>query len=854
MNIFEKNYLVYKYIQKYFNEISRRTWILFACSIFCVLATITLVNLSGIPKFRQLEQPDMEQASVIYDFHGKQFGRYYIKNRVPVEFRDLSPHVINAVIAIEDARFHEHSGIDLVALFRVGLKSMLLMQESSGGGSTISQQLAKLLFKRPDLSPYPKIIRVFFLIPIKIKEWIVASKLERFYTKEEILTMYLNQFEFINGAHGIQSAANIYFNKDQSKLNAGEAAVLAGMLKNPSLFNPVRFKKKATLRRNTVLEVMYSKGFITKDELLTFKTAPIDLSSFKKDDHSEGFAPYFRAELTKTIKTLLQEQNLVREDGSPYDIYRDGLKIYTTIDLNYQMYAEAAVMNHMKTLQKKFFRVWKGMDPWKYDADNSQQKIRYTILERQCRQSDRYASLSNKLLDSIRIEVSSFYENDVEVSDNFLELLFNKKIIEKIPLTVPNKSVVSNATENIEAFKMSRQYTKLKSNFESAAKKINAVFTTPVPMKIYDFATGGEKTESMSPLDSVRFHQMHLQTGLLAVEPTTGHVKAWVGGIGHKYFKYDHVTMRRAVGSTIKPFVYTQAIAISSISPCQEFEDIQYTISPGDAQFDVLEEWSPANSTESFSGGKYNLFDGLMWSKNSITVRLLKELGSVQPVRDLMRNMGIQVDKKLPNGSLAVPNLPSVCLGAVDLTLLEMTGAYTTFANGGNFTKPVLISRIEDKNGKVIYEEFPKNKAAINPLTNAVMVTMLQKSARADVKSSFGGKTGTTNDYADGWFMAITPTLVVGVWAGGDDKWMRFLNLNDGQGATMAKPMAVKLLQKLESDKNSGFNITARFVNPPAGYKDLVDCGLFRSTNNIPQQEGLDKVNEFDNEFDQDFQ
>jgi penicillin-binding protein 1A len=853
MNIFEKNYLVYTYIQKYFKEISRRTWIIFAGCILVMAGTIALVNLSGIPKFSQLEQPDMEQASVIYDINGEQFGRYYIKNRVPVEYKDLSPHVINAVIAIEDARFHEHSGIDLVALFRVGVKSMLLMQESSGGGSTISQQLAKLLFKRPDLTSYPKFIRVFFLIPIKIKEWIVASKLERFYTKEEILTMYLNQFEFINGAHGIQSAANIYFNKDQSKLTAGEAAVLAGMLKNPSLFNPVRFKEKSTLRRNTVLDVMHSKGFISREELKAFKTSPIDLSSFKKDDHSEGFAPYFRAELTKSLKSLLQEQNLVKEDGSSYDIYRDGLRIYTTIDLTYQNYAEAAVFEHMKALQKKFFRVWKGMDPWKYDADINQQKIRYTILERQCRQSDRYVALSNKLLDPIRIKVSSVIEDEVELSDNYLELLFEKKIFEKIPFFEPDGTIPSSLVQKIKAIKLSNQYAILKNDFEAAARKINAEFTTSVPMKIYDYETGGEKTENMSPLDSVRFHQMHLQTGLFAVEPSTGHVKAWVGGIGHKYFKYDHVTMRRAVGSTIKPFVYTQAIAISSISPCQEFEDIQYTIAPGDAQFDVLEEWSPANSTESFSGGKYNLFDGLMWSKNSITVRLLKELGSVQPVRDLMRNMGIQVDKKLSNGSLAVPNLPSVCLGAVDLTLLEMTGAYTTFANSGNFTKPVLISRIEDKNGKVLYEEFPKNKAAVNPLTNAVMVNMLQKSARADVKSAFGGKTGTTNDYSDGWFMAITPTLVVGVWTGGDDKWMRFLNLNDGQGATLAKPMAVKLIQKLEADKNSGYNMDATFPNPPTGYKDLVDCELFKTMNNPSQQDDSEKVNEFDNEFDQDF-
>ncbi len=838
----------------YFNEIERRTWIIFFGCVMLLAFTIALVNFSEIPKFSQLEQPDMEQASVIYDIHGKQFGRYYIKNRVSVDYKNLSPHILNAVIAIEDARFYEHSGIDLVALFRVGVKSILFMQESSGGGSTISQQLAKLLFERPDLSAYPKIVRVLFLIPVKIKEWIIASKLERFYTKEEILTMYLNQFEFINGAHGIQSAANIYFNKDQSKLTVGEAAVLAGMLKNPSLFNPVRFKEKSTLRRNTVLEMMYSKGFISKGELNNFKMLPIDLSAFKKDDHSEGFAPYFRAELTKTLKSLLQEQNLVKEDGSTYDIYRDGLKIYTTIDLTYQNYAEAAVQEHMKTLQKKFFRVWKGMDPWKYDADKSQQKTRFAILERQCRQSDRYISLSNSLLDPIRLKVSSFYDNEFEVTDQFLELLFKQKIIKQIPLIDPIGLSEDHKKNYIESFKSSKQYPLIQKEFELALDKINSVLNTPIPMRIYDLETGGEKTEKMSPMDSIRFHQMHLQTGLLAVEPSTGHVKAWVGGIGHKYFKYDHVTMRRAVGSTIKPFVYTQAIAISSISPCQEFEDIQYTIAPGDAQFDVLEEWSPANSTESFSGNKYNLFDGLMWSKNSITVRLLKEIGSVQPIRDLMRNMGIGVDKKLPNGALAVPNLPSVCLGAVDLTLLEMTGAYTTYANSGNFTRPVLISRIEDKNGKILYEEFPKNKAAINPLTNAIMVNMLQKSARANVKSFFGGKTGTTNDFADGWFMAITPTLVIGVWTGGDDKWMRFLNLNDGQGATLAKPIAVKLIQKLESDKNSGYNIAANFPNPPAGFKESIDCQFFKTMNNDLPQQDIEKLNQFESDFDQDFQ
>jgi penicillin-binding protein 1A len=352
-----------------------------------------------------------------------------------------------------------------------------------------------------------------------------------------------------------------------------------------------------------------------------------------------------------------------------------------------------------------------------------------------------------------------------------------------------------------------------------------------------------------------------LQSGLLAVDPESGYIKAWVGGVDHQFFKYDHVNSRRQVGSTIKPFVYATAIGVQGINPCQEFDDIQYTIVPGESNFYVDKEWSPANANGEFTGNKYNLFHGLLYSKNSITVRLIKQMGNVEVVRGLLKNVGIDVDFEVAEGKVAVPNVPSISLGAVDIKLYDMAGAYTTFANNGMYTQPIFIKNITDKNGKVIYTGIPKKNLAINPIYNAVMIEMLRNNVGGryglGVKTPVGGKTGTTNDYADGWFMAITPELVVGTWVGGDDKWIRFLSLDNGQGYVMARPIVQKFLKKLEENPACGFNPDAEFKRPAGGYGHLIDCERYKQV--LPEDEQAEiqqakkKKEVFDEEFDEEF-
>lgn len=809
-----------------------------------------------IPSFEELENPKYDLASVIYDAKGQPFGRYYIEERVALTYEEISPNIVNALIATEDIRFYKHSGIDLIALTRVGFKTLVFMQKNSGGGSTITQQLAKLLYERPKTAglSFPK--RTFLLVRSKLKEWITAVKLERSYTKEEIIAMYLNKFEFINGAHGIEAAANIYFNKQQKDLSIPEAATLVGMLKNPSLYNPKRFPDRCLSRRNVVLDLMQDNGNFDKAALANYIQQPLDMSGFLRKTQSDGPAPYFRAELTKYLRNLFASKNIKKADGTEYNIYTDGLKIYTTIDLTFQQYAEEAIVEHMKKNQDRYNVVWKNMDPWTFEADDFQKKLRASIFENQCKSTDRYLSLRNQFLGTTLANINKSFPG-LQLSDN---------IIKTVDSIQQNHKTWHQATE-AKKIEVSRQadyhrlintpeWNTLITQYKDLQKAYNETFSKPVKMKVFDYVEG-EKEVEMSPFDSVRYHRKFLQSGMLVVEPNSGYVKAWVGGINHKYFKYDHITMRRSVGSTIKPFVYTTAMAVGNISPCQEYEDIQYTISPADSGFGLDEEWSPANAEERFSGQKYNLYRALLYSKNSISVRLIKELGTVEPVRNLLNNLGVDKNMRLENGRLAIPNVPSICLGAVDLTPLEMTGAYTAYANNGSYTQPIFISKIEDKNGKVIYQGIPERKTAINPLYNAVMVSMLTNNVSGSsgmrVKSKIGGKTGTTNDFADGWFMAITPSLVIGVWVGGDDKWIRFRNISDGQGSVLAKPITSIFLQKLENDPQSGYNYKDNFPKPPTGYEELVNCALFqaeRKTNEMNDTELQKSKREvFDEEF-----
>jgi len=797
-----------------------------------LLSFFIWMGLTQVPPLEELENPKYDLASIIYDVNGVAFGRYYIEDRVAITYDELSTHVKTALLCTEDERFFEHNGIDLRALARVGFKTLILRQESAGGGSTITQQLAKLLFKRPDMSQMSAPKKLFTLVFTKLKEWVTAVKIERNYTKEEIMAMYLNKFEFINGAHGIEAAAQIYFNKNQKNLSISEAATLVGMLKNPSFYNPNRFIERCTERRNIVLSLLVQADYIKADQAITLQRIPLDMSQFARNTQSEGPAPYFRAELTKWVNQLLVDKNIKKADGSEYHIYTDGLKIYTTVDLTYQKYAEEAVSEHMKWNQERYWKVWKNKDPWTFDTDDAQKKIRLDILDSQLKGTERYLDLRKKYLGESLTSIDEQYI-DLPMSDNVIKAIQEVKTGKTNWGALSREGVIETAYANdyinlMQSPKFEKLYGKyleLQAEFEKIAKK-------PIKMMIFDYSKAGEKEVEMSPYDSVRYHRMHLQAGFLAVDPSTGHVKAWVGGINHKYFKYDHTTMRRSVGSTMKPFVYTQAIAVQGISPCQEFDDIQYTIAPSDPGFEVDKEWSPANANEEFTGNKYNLFHGLLYSKNSITVRLVKEMGTVNLIRDLLQNVGIPKDLRLPNGRLAVPNLPSICLGAVDLTLMEMTGAYSAFGNNGTYVQPIFVTRIEDKNGKVIYQGIPNRKSAINPLYNSVMVELLKNNVAGKfglgIKSPIGGKTGTTNDYTDGWFMGVTPTLVTGVWTGGDDKWIRFLTLNDGQGYVMARPISQLFLKKLEKDTTGIYNSNAKFPKPPPGFDELIDCAKYK--------------------------
>lgn len=826
-----------------------------------ILTSIILVfvgiNFTDLPSFEDLENPKYDLASVIYDVHGTSFGRYYIEDRVALEYDQLSPNIKKALIATEDYRFYSHTGVDIRALARVGFKTVILRQDGAGGGSTITQQLAKLLFKRPNMSKMSAPRKLFTLVGVKLKEWVTAIKLEKSYTKEEIMTMYLNKFEFVNGAHGIEAAAQIYFNKSQKDLNVSEAATLIGMLQNPSLYNPNRFPEKCKTRRNIVLKLLAEEDVIDNITRDSLSVLDIDMSNFAKKTQSDGPAPYFRAELTKWLKNLLAEKDIKKSDGSEYNIYTDGLKIYTTIDLTYQKYAEEAVNEHMKWIQKRYFTVWKNIDPWTFEADDIQKKTRADILEGQLKSSDRYLALRNKMLGKTLAQLTTA-NGQLPMSDNIIKTLISiKQATLSWDEAMKNENISPAYVDDYRTIVNADLWPSLESDFENLQTAYKKEFSTPINMTIFDYESGGEKVVEMTPLDSVRYLQQHIQAGFLAVEPQTGHVKAWVGGVNHKYFKYDHTSMRRSVGSTIKPFVYTQAIAVQGISPCQEFDDIQYTIAPGDANFDVDKEWSPANANEEFTGNKYNLFHGLLYSKNSITVRLVKEMGTVNLIRDLMDNLGISKNLRLDGGRLAIPNLPSICLGAVDLTLMEMTGAYTAFGNNGTYVEPIYVSRIEDKNGKVIYQGIPNRKSAINPLYNSVMLAMLQNNVGGKfglgIKSPIGGKTGTTNDYTDGWFMGVTPTLITGIWTGGDDKWIRFLTLNDGQGFIMARPIAEKFLKKLEADEKCSYDYKAKFPTPPAGFEELVDCEKYKHASVSTEHEEILKAKlkkeEFDNEF-----
>lgn len=741
-----------------------RSLLYFISISFILLALlVAYIWYAEVPSSSALRHPDIKEASKIYDVKGRYFGTYIKENRTLIDYNDINPHIKTALIAAEDTRFFEHNGIDFKALMRVFVKSILMQQQESGGGSTITQQLAKQLYKRPDLKHRNFLVKNFLLIKSKLKEWMIALRLESIYSKEEIMTMYLNKFEFINAAHGIEAASLTYFGKHQKDLDLAEAATLVGMLQNPSLYNPLKHAKKCELRRNEVLEKIENlKGF----KLDSLKSRVLDMSSFTRYTYVEGPAPYFRQVLGKWLEKTIKEKNLKKPDGSFYDIYGDGLSIHTTLDLDFQSLAEASTNEHMQLLQDEFWKEWQRKDAWTYEASEVEKKQRLASLAQRAKSSERYHHLS---------------------------IRYNHKVPDAI--------------------------------FEKE-------FNTPISMKVYDLKKG-ERTVTMTPMDSIRYHAMLLQNAFITLDPRNGQIRSWVGGLDYKYFKLDHATIRRSIGSTMKPFLYTTAMTYGKVKPCQMYKDQSYSIGPYESQFKNKELWAPHNATEIYTTLMYNLYHGLLYSKNSVTVKLLKDMGTVEPLRDLLDKVGIDKNEVLPNGRLVVPQLPAICLGAVDITLLDLIGAYSTFANDGIYREPIFVSRIEDKNGKVIYTAQQNSKRAIDPLYNAIMVDMLKNVVGGEftmhLKSENAGKTGTTNDQSDGWFMGFTPTLVGGVWTGAEDKWIHFRSIDIGQGYFMARPVFERFIKKLEADKTGLYDATIKFPKPPQGFNELTNCAKIKT-------------------------
>jgi penicillin-binding protein 1A len=810
-----------------YRKIVRAMWIGVVASIAIVLLTFFILSFSNLPSVEQLENPKSEEATQIFGANGDVLGRYYTENRVPVTYDELSPNLINALIATEDKRYFRHTGIDFRALGRTAIKTVLLGDQSAGGASTITQQLAKLLFTGQPGSGFARVVQ-------KFKEWIIAVRLERRYTKEEIIQMYLNKFNFIYGAYGIKAAAEIYFNTRQDSLEVNEAAMLVGMLKNPSLYNPVSRPDIALKRRNVVLMQMKKRGLLNAAEFDSLRAMPTGLRYTRKT-HIDGIATYFRMELAKDVKAILSRPENRKSDGREYNIYVDGLKIYTTIDPVLQQIAEEEMLKQMAKLQREMHLEWtkQKLDPWTYRSRSDKEvpvEIRQQTLQRLIRETDRYQDLRRHNLQDVLEAIERQFKGVIFSTDD-REL---ERIIAEHRKPGYLSELVNRGTLNASLAAKYRQIIKsdyfptLMMRWDQLKEAADRAFTTPVNMRVFAYNDQLETDTLMSPIDSIKYHRFFLQTGILAVEPVTGHVKVWVGGINHKYFQFDHVRTNRQVGSTFKPFIYATAIAQQGFSPCFQVYDLEQTISPEDGTFGLLDKWTPRNFDGKYTGNLYTLKEGLRLSKNTLSVFLMKQLGSTEPVRGMIHIMGIDSSARYPNGRYRVPKSPSICLGATDLTVMEMTGAYTTFANNGLYNRPTYILRIEDKNGRVIYEEIPEERQAMPPNANYVMIEMLRYSAGVGgLKSDVGGKTGTTNDFVDGWYMGITPTLVVGTWVGGADRWVHFRSSARGVGAHMAKPFFRAFMTRLENNANVDYDVAARFYRPPGDLGIELDCSKY---------------------------
>jgi penicillin-binding protein 1A len=728
-------------------------------------ALLTLVALIGpLPDTDALTNPKTDLATRIYAVDGRIIGRYYSENRSDVRFDELPQHLVDALICTEDARFSEHSGIDFRSLARA-----VMLLGTRGGGSTITQQLAKLLFTEE----YESSNFIERALLQKPREWIIASRLERYYTKGEILAMYLNRYDFLNQAVGIRSAANVYFDKDVKDLNVQESAMLVGMLKNSSLYNPMRRPERVMERREVVLNQMERYGKLTEEAYDSLRATPLGLN-FQIVSHDEGTAPYFREILRAEVTRLLEEKNedgsykIAKADGSPYDLYRDGLNIFTTIDSRMQQSAEAAVKAHLATeLQEAFakdvkrrpkedYPFFKGIDPKQREAN----------LRRAIKESRRYQFASGAMCPECHRPA-----HYIEASEEDGEAVWRC---------------------NEDAGGCSHTWPKL------SEAEIDREFDTPVAMRV--FSHSGPLDTVMSPLDSIMYHKAILHAGLIAIEPVTGHIKAWVGGIDYRSFKYDNVGQsRRQVGSVFKPFVYAAALQ-RGLTRCTELPNQKICIPMGDGYPD----WCPDNADFQY-GNMVTLEYALANSMNTISAKLIKDYGP-DAVIQVARDLGIESE---------IPRAPSIALGSAELTLKEMTSALAALANEGVYVAPRFIVRIEDKFGNAIYTPDPEIRQGIDPRTAAVVVEMMKgvvdgavnlengrrggtgMRLRGDwaergydgIRIPLAGKTGTTQNHTDGWFIGLTPALATGVWVGAQDPAVRFSSIHLGQGANTALPI-----------------------------------------------------------------
>ncbi|MCC7331580.1 MAG: transglycosylase domain-containing protein [Flavobacteriales bacterium] len=789
-------------------------WITFVVLPFFMIFLVMMAANTGtlgfdpLPSLQELENPKSNLASEIISADGKVFGKYFKENRTTVEYKDLSPFIIQALVATEDERFYKHSGIDFRGLLRAVAKL-----GSDGGASTITQQLAKMMFEH-------RASNIFERIKQKLQEQIIAVELEKRYTKEEIITMYLNKFDFINNAVGIKSASNVYFNKEPKELALHEAAMLVGMAKNPALFNPLRRPEMTQGRREVVLNQMRKNDIITREEYDSLRVLPLGLD-YKIVDHKEGIAPYFReilrAELQKLFEQKDDDGNYIysKKDGTPYNIYSDGLKIYTTIDSRMQEHAEWAVNEHIsKSLQPQFFSQLKRYRIKKYPFDNRITDEQYE----QIMQSARTKSLRYQILTGQECENCGRRGKFVDKQDHF--------------------------------FKCSAEDCNF-SRWAPEEDSIKIIFDQPTPMKVFTYQ--GEKDTVMSPNDSIRYYKSFLQAGLMAVDPKTGYIKAWVGGTNFTYFSFDHVKLaKRQVGSTFKPFVYSLAIQ-NGYSPCHEVTNSQYTFHKG--EFGILQDWTPKNS-DGLYGCNVSLKYALANSMNTITAWIMKQFGP-QAVVNQAKAMGI---------TSPLEAVPSLCLGVADLTVYEMVGANATMVNKGVYIEPTMYTRVEDKHGNVIIDFRPKTNEAMSEEAAYVMLDLMKGVIDGERNDCIGsmmktprnvsgtgmrlrgsitesrpytghhypiaGKTGTTQNNSDGWFMGLTPDLVTGVWVGAEERSIRFATTEMGQGANTALPIWGYFMQKVHADTRLKIS-KGDFEKPEAPLSIELDCAKYKLTKDL---------------------